>query len=314
MRSPRMCARRVSPSDVTSCATSRYAPELGRSRQPRIPRSVVFPEPDGPMIATYSPSWTVKLTSCSAFTATSPVLCSFEMWSISMTAGRPFSGTFGPREDDLLAGADAADDLDALVVLDPELDLLDLRLSGRRHDGHRRVLALCSRDRLDRHRHDVLRLLEDDAHAHVHPGAEALHALDVDADREGDDAGVVDACERREGHLAGHLLPAERVDADDGVEPAMYLGGVELAERDVRGEVVEVGDVCDRRRRIDRSAGDAEEPGHGPARRRPNGQEAVREARGREPRGRGSDLQARHRDVDRRRGCVSGPQRGEIAL
>src|SRR5262245_60059421 len=250
MRSPRICARRVSPSEVTSCPTRRYAPALGPSRQPRITRSVVFPEPDGAMIATSSPSWTVKLTSCSAFTASSPVLCTFEMWSISMTAGRPFSGTFGPRQDDLLAGADAADDLDALVVLDPELDLLDPRLSGRRHDGHRRVLAVGSRHRLDRHGHDVLGLLEDDADAHVHPGAEALHALDVHADREGDDAGVVDACERREDHLAGHLLPAERVDADEGVEPAVHLGGVELAERDVRGEVVEVCDGRDGRRGI----------------------------------------------------------------
>ena len=37
-----------------------YVPVVGRSRQPMMFISVVLPEPDGPMIATYSPSSTER--------------------------------------------------------------------------------------------------------------------------------------------------------------------------------------------------------------------------------------------------------------
>ena len=50
-----------------------YEPSLGRSRQPRIASSVVLPEPDGPMIATNSPSRMTRLTERSAWTESSPV-------------------------------------------------------------------------------------------------------------------------------------------------------------------------------------------------------------------------------------------------
>ncbi len=43
-------------------------PALGRSSVPITCSSVVLPEPDGPTIATSSPSRTAKLTSRSAYT------------------------------------------------------------------------------------------------------------------------------------------------------------------------------------------------------------------------------------------------------
>ena len=93
---------------VTSSSRSRYEPVVGRSRQPRIPSSVVLPEPDSPMIATNSPSSTAKLTPRSACTSTSPARWDFVTSSSSRTltprrpAGatrvHPPSGRFGsPR-------------------------------------------------------------------------------------------------------------------------------------------------------------------------------------------------------------------------
>ena len=51
----------------------RYSPEVGWSRQPRICIKVDFPEPDGPMIATNSPSLTRSETPRSASTVIEPV-------------------------------------------------------------------------------------------------------------------------------------------------------------------------------------------------------------------------------------------------
>src|SRR5690242_21646121 len=50
-----MCASSSSSSSLTSCPFSQYFPLVGVSRQPIRFISVDFPEPDGPMIATYSP-------------------------------------------------------------------------------------------------------------------------------------------------------------------------------------------------------------------------------------------------------------------
>ena len=55
----RGASRRASPSPRRRACTSRTD---GRSRQPRMPSRVVLPEPDGPMIATNSPSRTTRLT------------------------------------------------------------------------------------------------------------------------------------------------------------------------------------------------------------------------------------------------------------
>ena len=55
-----------------SCPSSEKLPSVGLSRQPIIFIRVVFPEPDGPMIATYSPSSMEKLTSLSTGTLIFP--------------------------------------------------------------------------------------------------------------------------------------------------------------------------------------------------------------------------------------------------
>ena len=49
-------------------------PLVGLSREARMLSKVVFPEPDSPIIATYSPSSTEKLTSFNACTFTCPNL------------------------------------------------------------------------------------------------------------------------------------------------------------------------------------------------------------------------------------------------
>src|SRR5205085_3799570 len=51
----------------------RYVPSLGVSSKPRIESSVVLPQPDGPLMATYSPSRISRCTSASAWVSTSSV-------------------------------------------------------------------------------------------------------------------------------------------------------------------------------------------------------------------------------------------------
>ena len=53
---------------VMSRPSSSTWPEVGLSSAARMFRSVVLPEPDSPMMATYSPSTTEKLTFESAWT------------------------------------------------------------------------------------------------------------------------------------------------------------------------------------------------------------------------------------------------------
>jgi hypothetical protein len=48
------------------------SPDVGRSRQPRIDKSVVLPEPLGPMIASFSPARISRLTPASATTCDEP--------------------------------------------------------------------------------------------------------------------------------------------------------------------------------------------------------------------------------------------------
>ena len=58
----------------TSRASSKYSPEVGRSRQPRMCISVDLPEPDGPVTARNSPCPTSSDTPRSARTSTSPTV------------------------------------------------------------------------------------------------------------------------------------------------------------------------------------------------------------------------------------------------
>jgi hypothetical protein len=69
----RISASRFRSSRPTSSPASRYAPLVGRSRQPSRFMSVDFPDPDAPMTATDSPASMSSDTPASAFTCTSPV-------------------------------------------------------------------------------------------------------------------------------------------------------------------------------------------------------------------------------------------------
>ncbi len=57
---------------AVSSPSNWYEPEVGRSRQPRMLSRVDFPEPDGPMIETYSPAAMSRSKSRSACTGRPP--------------------------------------------------------------------------------------------------------------------------------------------------------------------------------------------------------------------------------------------------
>jgi len=70
----RTSARAFASSFEASTPSSTYRPDVGRSRQPRRFMRVDLPEPDGPMIATNSPSSIDSVTPSSARTSTSPTV------------------------------------------------------------------------------------------------------------------------------------------------------------------------------------------------------------------------------------------------
>ena len=65
-RVARTAARSRSAMRATSNPVMRTTPEVGRSRVPMMWRSVDFPDPEGPTMATNSPASTLKLTARSA--------------------------------------------------------------------------------------------------------------------------------------------------------------------------------------------------------------------------------------------------------
>ena len=69
----RMPVRSFSFSSDTSWPSSQYWPEVGLSRSPRMFSSVDLPHPEGPIIATNSPSSTLNVTLSSAIVSTSSV-------------------------------------------------------------------------------------------------------------------------------------------------------------------------------------------------------------------------------------------------
>src|SRR6185312_9620427 len=71
----------------TSRSSSRYAPEVGRSRQPRMCIRVDLPEPEGPVTARNSPSWTSSDTPRNARTSTSPTVYVLTRLRTEMTGG-----------------------------------------------------------------------------------------------------------------------------------------------------------------------------------------------------------------------------------
>src|SRR5579864_2309441 len=72
MRRLRMLASSRSFMPLTSSPANRYSPLVGMSRQPRMCMSVDFPEPEGPITARKSPSFTVRDTESTARTSASP--------------------------------------------------------------------------------------------------------------------------------------------------------------------------------------------------------------------------------------------------
>src|SRR5215472_5401221 len=79
-----MRASSSSPISETFLPFSQYSPLVGVSRQPIRFISVDLPEPDGPMIAMYSPRGISNETPCSACTDSVPIWYVFQMLRIEI--------------------------------------------------------------------------------------------------------------------------------------------------------------------------------------------------------------------------------------
>src|SRR5487761_257548 len=81
----RMRASSSSFNSLTRCPFSQYWPLLGVSRQPIKFMSVDLPEPEGPMMATYSPLRISRVTPRNACTCSEPISYVFHRSSVLMT-------------------------------------------------------------------------------------------------------------------------------------------------------------------------------------------------------------------------------------
>src|SRR5436309_2348975 len=135
----RMRARSEKERSATCLPFSQYLPSDGVSSRPRIERSVVLPQPEGPAIETYSPFLISRWMPASACVSTSSVmktlvtpsrwiseplpLVPFIVFSLLVQANVvvPVPGG-GVREDHLLAGGQAAHHLDGIDRAAAELD------------------------------------------------------------------------------------------------------------------------------------------------------------------------------------------------
>src|SRR6267378_7047363 len=80
-----MYASSSSSRSLTSRPANQYLPELGESRQPIRFISVDFPEPDGPMMATYSPLRISTSTPRNACTCSAPISYTLASASVLIT-------------------------------------------------------------------------------------------------------------------------------------------------------------------------------------------------------------------------------------
>src|ERR1700722_8421417 len=80
-----MYASSSSSRSLTNRPASQYLPELGESRQPIKFISVDLPEPDGPMIATYSPLRISRSTPFRARTCSAPISYTLARSSVLIT-------------------------------------------------------------------------------------------------------------------------------------------------------------------------------------------------------------------------------------
>src|SRR5262245_64261191 len=85
-RVPRIVESASSSSFEMSSPPSQYWPELGRSRQPSTFSKVDLPQPDGPMMLTYSPAQIWSESPRNASTRTAPIWYDLRM-SVSLTIG-----------------------------------------------------------------------------------------------------------------------------------------------------------------------------------------------------------------------------------
>src|SRR6266403_6053109 len=79
-----MYASSSSSSALTSRPASQYLPEVGVSRHPIRFMSVDLPEPEGPMMATYSPRRISTVTPRRAWTSSEPIWYVFQRSSVLM--------------------------------------------------------------------------------------------------------------------------------------------------------------------------------------------------------------------------------------
>src|SRR5207302_4269845 len=84
-----MYASSSSSSSLTSLPASQYFPELGESRQPIKFISVDLPDPDGPMMATYSPLRISTSTPRNACTCSAPISYTLASDSVLITTPEP---------------------------------------------------------------------------------------------------------------------------------------------------------------------------------------------------------------------------------
>src|SRR5258708_30164803 len=80
-----MYASSSSSNSLTSRPASQYLPELGESRHPIRFISVDLPEPDGPMMATYSPLRISTSTPRNACTCSAPISYTLASSSVLIT-------------------------------------------------------------------------------------------------------------------------------------------------------------------------------------------------------------------------------------
>ena len=130
---------------ATFFPSNQYSPPSGVSSMPMIDSSVVLPQPEGPMTATYSPAWISRLMLLSAVVMTSPpmnflvVLTNLSMapryLAICRRSTLPNDAVVG--NDHALAGFEARGDFDLAVVAAAEADGPALgRSSVARHHEH----------------------------------------------------------------------------------------------------------------------------------------------------------------------------------
>src|SRR6202023_2636680 len=134
MRRLRMLASSRSFMLLTSSPAKRYSPLVGMSRQPRMCMSVDSPEPEGPITARKSPSFTVSDTASTARTSASP-----SPYTLQTSTRRMISAATSAAG---AAGAPPAPDAPPAPCLPAAEDLGGGGIGGAHRDRHGDRLAV----------------------------------------------------------------------------------------------------------------------------------------------------------------------------